>query len=87
MRKSKLSDEQITDLVIGIGDSEVPLRDFEQSVMTVLRRALELGPRPLHELNAAITEDRSSNAQTYQVFRERAIGAVKRAKLLDAFSS
>ncbi len=66
--------EQITDLVLGLTDQETELRDFEQSVMTVLRRALELGPRPLHELNEAIQEDRASNAQTYQVFRDRVLG-------------
>jgi uncharacterized membrane protein len=78
-----LRNEQITDLVLGLKDSEVPLRDFEQSVMTVLQRALELGPRPLHELNGAITDDRAANAQTYQVFRDRALAAVRRANLLD----
>ncbi|HEY6635813.1 MAG TPA: DUF2207 domain-containing protein, partial [Acidimicrobiia bacterium] len=75
--------EQITDLVLGLTDHQTELRDFEQSVMTVLRRALELGPRPLHELNEAIQEDRASNAQTYQVFRDRVLGAIRRGNLLD----
>lgn len=78
-----LKTEAITDLVLAVEGDETGLRDFEQSVMTVLRRALELGPRPLHELNEAIREDATANASTYQTFRSRVIGAVSRGGLLD----
>jgi uncharacterized membrane protein len=75
--------EEITDLVLDLTDKSTGLRDFEQSVLTVLRRALADGPMPLHELNSAITADRSANATTYQSFRERVLDAVRRARLLD----
>ena len=78
-----LRSESITDLVLSIEGDETGLRDYEQSVMTVLRRALALGPRPLHELKDAIREDASANASTYQTFRSRAIDAVSRGGLLD----
>jgi len=78
-----LRSEEITDLVIGLTDRETGLRDFEQSVLTVLRRALADGPMPLHELNDAIRSDAAANAKTYETFRERALGAVRRARLLD----
>ncbi|HUG31897.1 MAG TPA: DUF2207 domain-containing protein [Acidimicrobiia bacterium] len=75
--------EEITDLVIGLTDRETGLRDFEQSVLTVLRRALAAGSMPLHELNDAIRSDAAANAKTYQTFRERVQGAVRRSRLLD----
>jgi uncharacterized membrane protein len=42
-----LKTETITDLVLGMTDEEIDLTHHEQSVMTVMRRVLELGPRPL----------------------------------------
>ncbi|HEX6302274.1 MAG TPA: DUF2207 domain-containing protein [Acidimicrobiia bacterium] len=78
-----LRSEEITDLMLGLTDKDTGLRDFEQSVLTVLKRAMAGGPIPLHELNGAITADRSANATTYQSFRERVLGAVRRARLLD----
>jgi len=78
-----LRSEEITDLVIGLTDKETGLRDFEQSVLTVLRRALVDGSMPLHELNTAIRSDAAANAETYQSFRERVLDSVRRARLLD----
>lgn len=78
-----LRSEEITDLMLGLTDKDTGLRDFEQSVLTVLNRAMAGGPIPLHELNDAITADRSANATTYQSFRELVLGAVRRASLLD----
>ena len=78
-----LRSEEITDLVIGLTDKETGLRDFEQSVLTVLRRALAEGSMPLHELNTAIRSDAAANATTYQLFRERVLDSVRRARLLD----
>lgn len=78
-----LRTEEITDLVIGLTEKETGLRDFEQSVLTVLRRALAGGPMTLHELNDAIRSDAAANAETYQTFRERVLGAVRRSRLLD----
>lgn len=78
-----LRSEEITDLVIGLTDNDTGLRDFEQSVLTVLRRALVGGPMPLHELNDAIRSDAAANAKTYQVFRDRVLGAIRRGRLLD----
>jgi len=78
-----LRSEEITDLVIGLTDKETGLRDFEQSVLTVLRRALADGSMPLHELNTAIRSDAAANAETYQSFRERVLDSVRRARLLD----
>lgn len=78
-----LRKEQITDLVLGLTGTETGLRDFEQSVLTLLRRALDGGTLPLHELNEAIKEDRQANAKTFKVFGERVVDAIKRAKLLD----
>lgn len=75
--------EEITDLVLELTEKETGLRDFEQSVLTVLRRALAGGSMPLHELNDAITSDRAANAKTYQSFRDRVLEAVRRARLLD----
>lgn len=78
-----LRSEEITDLVIGLTDKETGLRDFEQSVVTVLRRALADGSMPLHELNTAIRSDAAANAKTYQSFRERVLDSVRRARLID----
>lgn len=78
-----LKTEQITDLVLSVKGDETGLRDFEQSVMTVLRRALADGPRPLHELNEAIRDDATSNASTYQTFRSRVLDAIRRSDRLD----
>ncbi|MCZ6737101.1 MAG: DUF2207 domain-containing protein, partial [Actinobacteria bacterium] len=49
--------ETITDLVLGLTGKETGFRNFEQSVLTVMRRVLELGPRPLHEFKEGIRED------------------------------
>lgn len=78
-----LRSEKITDLVVGLTDEDTGLRDFEQSVLTVLRRALAGGSMPLHELNDAIRSDAAANAKTYQTFRDRVLGAVRRSRLLD----
>ena len=75
--------EEITDLMLGLTDRDTGLRDFEQSVLTVMKRALAEGPMPLHDLNDAVRSDRESNAKTYQSFRERVLDAVRRARLLD----
>lgn len=78
-----LRSEQITDLVLGLGEEQTGLRDFEQSVLSVLRRALAGSTMPLHELNDAIRSDAAANAKTYQTFRDRVVGAVRRSHLLD----
>jgi len=76
--------EDITDLVLGLPDEDpTGLRDFEQSVLTVLRRALAGGTMPLHELNDAIRSDAAANAKSYQVFRDRVLDAVRRGRMLD----
>ena len=80
--------ETISDLMLSLGDGgDDPLRDFEQSVMTVMKRVLADGPQPLHEFRKLIREDASANASTYQTFRSRAIGAVRRAGLLNTTGS
>ncbi len=78
-----LRSEEITDLVLGLEGEPTGLRDFEQSVVTVLRRALAGSPMPLHELNDAIRSDAAANAKSYQSFRDRVLGSVRRAHLLD----
>ena len=78
-----LKKESITDLVLSLTDKATGFRDFEQPVLTVVRRVLELGPRPLHEFREGIREDASANAETYQHFRERVLGAVQRNGMLD----
>ncbi|HEX5695415.1 MAG TPA: DUF2207 domain-containing protein, partial [Acidimicrobiia bacterium] len=78
-----LRTETITDLVLSLTDKETGLRDFEQSVMTVVRRVLEDGPQPLHSFKEAIRDDAAANAKTYQSFRERVLGSIKRAGMLD----
>ena len=75
--------EEITDLTLSLTDKDTGLRDFEQSVLTVLKRALADGPMPLHELNDAVRADAAANAKTYQSFRERVLEAIKRSRLLD----
>ncbi|HEY4607132.1 MAG TPA: DUF2207 domain-containing protein, partial [Acidimicrobiia bacterium] len=78
-----LRTETITDLVLSVTGKETGLRDYEQSVMTVMGRVLETGPRPLHEFRQAIRDDATANAKTYQSFREKVLGAIKRGGLLD----
>jgi uncharacterized membrane protein len=78
-----LRKEEITDLTLSLTDKDTGLRDFEQSVLTVLKRALADGPMPLHELNEAVREDAAANAKTYQSFRERVLESIKRSGLLD----
>src|SRR3970040_1933828 len=69
--------------LLGQTEKETGLRDFEQSVMTVVRRVLADGPRPLHEFKEAVRDDATSNAKSYQTFRERVLGAIKRNGMLD----
>jgi uncharacterized membrane protein len=78
-----LRKEEITDLTLSLTGKDTGLRDFEQSVLTVLKRALADGPMALHELNEAVRDDAAANAKTYQSFRERVLEAIKRARLLD----
>ena len=75
--------ETISDLVLSLTGKQVELTEYEQSVLTVMERALAEGPRPLHELNDAIRDDRTENAETYQSFRDQVLAAVRRAGLLD----
>ncbi|MEE8374793.1 MAG: DUF2207 domain-containing protein [Acidimicrobiia bacterium] len=75
--------ETITDLVLDLTDKTTGFRNFEQSVLTVMRRVLELGPRPLHEFKEGIREDATSNAETYQTFRDRVLTAVNNGGLLN----
>ena len=44
-----LRTETVTDLELSLGDKTTGLRDFEQSVMTVVKRVLDEGPTPLTE--------------------------------------
>jgi uncharacterized membrane protein len=78
-----LRSEEITDLEIGLTETDTGLRDFEQSVLTVLRRATAGETMPLHELNDAVRSDAAANAETYQSFRSNVLDAVRRARLLD----
>src|SRR5690606_6458287 len=78
-----LKQENISDLLLSVEGEPTGLRDFEQSVLTVVKRVLADGPQPLHEFRSLIREDASANATTYQSFRSRAIAAVKRKSFLD----
>ena len=71
-----LRNETITDLVLELTDQSTGYTDYEQSVLTVVGRVLDEGPRPLHEFREQIQEDASANATTYQTFRGRVLGAV-----------
>ncbi len=75
--------ENISDLQLQLTDKTTGFRDFEQSVLTVVRRVLEDGPRPLHQFRSDIRDDAAANAKTYQAFRDNVTDAVKRANLLD----
>jgi uncharacterized membrane protein len=78
-----LRTETITDLVLSVPEKESQLRNFEQSLINVVGRVLELGPRPLHEFREAIRDDAAANAKSYQDFRDQALGGVRRSGLLD----
>ena len=78
-----LKREQISDLQIGLGDTEVSLREFERHVVTIVERVLEDGPKPLHDFRKAIREDAAANAATYQSFRSAVGEATQSAGLLD----
>ena len=78
-----LRDETITDLVLELTDKDTGYRDYEQSVLSVVGRVLDDGPRPLHEFREAIREDASENASSYQSFRGKVLSGIKRAGLLD----
>ncbi|MBU1865588.1 MAG: DUF2207 domain-containing protein, partial [Actinobacteria bacterium] len=75
--------EQISDLLVGLGPDPGGLRDFERSVLTVLKRVLGDGPTPLTEFRKAIREDAAANAKTYQVFEKRTRAALVGDRLLD----
>jgi uncharacterized membrane protein len=75
--------EMISDLVLAEGPDRTGLRDFEQSVLTVVKRVLGGQSRPLHEFRQRIRDDANANAQSYQTFRTRVVKAVKKAHLLD----
>ena len=75
--------EEITDLVLSLTDKSTDLTSYEQSVLTVMRRALLDGPMPLHELNEAVRDDRTANAETYQSFRDQVLQALRGDGLLD----
>ncbi|HEX9761967.1 MAG TPA: DUF2207 domain-containing protein [Acidimicrobiia bacterium] len=78
-----LRHETITDLVLDLGEKQDGFRDFEQSVLTVVRRVLEGGPRPLHEFRQGIRDDAAANAETYQTFRSRVGAALIRSGMID----
>lgn len=78
-----LKTETITDLELSAGKTQTGFRDFEQSVLTVVDRVLEFGPRPLHEFKAGVREDAAANATTYQTFRSRVLESVE-GKYLDS---
>ena len=78
-----LRDETITDLVLELTEKDTGYKDYEQSVLSVVGRVLDEGPRPLHEFRDAIREDASENASSYQSFRGKVLSAIKRAGLLD----
>ncbi len=78
-----LRSETISDLELDLTEKTAGFRDYEQSVLTVVKRVLEDGPRPLHQFRGDIRDDASANATTYDSFRSRVLDAIKRAKLLD----
>ena len=75
--------EQITDLELSLTGNPVDLRDFEQRVVTVVRRVTKDGPVPLNEFRKKIRKDVTANAATYQTFRKMATKALERSGLLD----
>ena len=78
-----LRQETISDLELALTEKTTGFRDYEQSVLTVVKRVLDTGPRPLHQFRGDIRDDASANATTYESFRDKVLDAVKRAKLLD----
>ena len=78
-----LRQESISDLELDLTDKTTGFRDYEQSVLTVVGRVLDDGPRPLHEFRSDIRDDAEANAATYKSFRSNVLDAIGRAKLLD----
>jgi uncharacterized membrane protein len=78
-----LRQETISDLELSLTDKTTGFRDYEQSVLTVMKRVLDDGPLPLHKFRGEIRDDASANATTYQGFRDNVLDAIKRANLLD----
>lgn len=78
-----LKHEEISDLVLTLTDKETSLNNYERTVMDVMRRALELGSLPLHELYDAIREDRAANAESYQNFRREVLDEIEASDLID----
>ena len=78
-----LRTESITDLVLDLAETDIELNRHEESVLTIVARVLELGPRPLHEFRSGIREDAQANASTYQAFRQRVVDALKGSGLIE----
>ena len=78
-----LRQETISDLELSLTSKTTGFRDYEQSVLTVMKRVLDDGPLPLHKFRGEIRDDASANATTYQNFRDNVLDAIKRANLLD----
>jgi uncharacterized membrane protein len=75
--------ETISDLELSLGTKSTGLRDYEQSVMTVVKRVLDTGPRPLTDFRDEIREDARENATTYGVYKARVLDAIERSAMLD----
>ncbi|MCL1586799.1 MAG: DUF2207 domain-containing protein, partial [Actinomycetia bacterium] len=78
-----LRTETVTDLELSLGTTATGLRDFEQSVMTVVKRVLDEGPQPLTEFRDRIRDDARLNSKTYDSFQSNVLNAIVRGKLLD----
>ncbi len=57
------------DLLLSAGEGEDVATPLEQSVTTIIDRALESGPLPLSELAEKIAADRTSNAKTFTAWK------------------
>lgn len=78
-----LREEQISDLELDLTDKTTGFRDYEQSVLTIVGRVLDGGPRPLNKFRADIRRDASANALSYTRYRKLVLDAVARDDLLD----
>jgi len=78
-----LREENISDLELDLTNKTTGFRDYEQSVLTIVGRVLDNGPLPLFQFRTEIRADASANAKTYQSFRDRVLGSIKRSDLLD----
>jgi uncharacterized membrane protein len=78
-----LRTETITDLMLELTDKTTGFTDHEQAVLTVVGRVLDEGPRALHEFRDRIRDDASANATTYQGFRSKVLGSVRRRGMID----